>query len=94
LPRVLICQYSKSKNQKCKYIQLYIDNRDTLFEELSKEYKCTKDKIKNGFLRILNGAKSFLKMNDDAMPCLLENIKRRLHPFNNVYLKMNPNRKK
>ena len=31
---VLICQYAKSKNLKCKYIQLYIDNRDILFEEL------------------------------------------------------------
>ena len=73
---VLLCQYAKSKNLKCKYIQSYIDNRDTLFEEICKEYKCSKDKVKNGFLCILNGAKSFLKMNDDVMPKFVKKYKK------------------
>jgi len=91
---VLICQYAKTKNLKCKYIQLYIDNRDTLFEDLSKEYKCTKDKIKNGFLCILNGAKSFLKMNDDTMPSFIRKYKKEVVSIQQYIFENEPEYKK
>ena len=91
---VLICQYAKTKNLKCKYIQLYIDNRDTLFEDLSKEDQCTKDKIKNGFLCILNGAKSFLKMNDDTMPSFIRKYKKEVVSIQQYIFENEPEYKK
>ena len=91
---VLICQYAKSKSLKCKYIQLYIDNRDTLFEELSNEFKCAKDKIKNGFLCILNGAKSFLKMNDDKMPSFVKKYKKEVTNIQQYIFENEPEYKK
>ena len=91
---VLICQYAKSKNLKCKYIQKYIDNRDILFEELSKEYKCSKDKIKNGFLCILNGAKSFLKMNDNEMPDIVRKYKKEVVNIQQYIFENEPEYKK
>lgn len=91
---VLICQYAKAHNLKCKYIQLYIDNRDILFEELSKQFKCNKDKIKNGFLCILNGAKSFLKMNDDEMPNFVRRYKKEVANIQQFIFENEPEYKK
>ena len=91
---VLICQYAKANNLKCKYIQLYIDNRDILFEELSKEFKCSKDKIKNGFLCILNGAKLFLKKNDDEMPSFVRRYKKEVANIQQFIFENEPEYKK
>jgi len=91
---VLLCQYAKSKNLRCKYIQQYIDHRDLLFEKLSNEYKCSKDKIKNGFLCILNGAKSFLKMNDDNMPSFVKKYKKEVINIQQYIFENEPEYKK
>jgi len=91
---VLIAQYANSKNLKCKYIKKYIDNRDEIFEEICNEYKCTKDKVKNGFLCILNGSKSFLKMNDDKMPSFVRKYKKEVTTIQQYIFENEPEYKK
>jgi len=91
---VLICQYAEAHDLKCKYIKLYIENRDVLFEELSKEFKCTKDKIKNGFLCILNGAKLFLKLNDNEMPSFVRRYKKEVANIQQFIFENEPEYKK
>ena len=71
-----ICQYAEKHNLSNKYIKKYINNRSEIFEHFSKKYDTTEDKIKNGFLCILNGAKTFLGMKDDEMPTIVQKYKR------------------
>ena len=65
-----------------------------MFEELSNEFKCTKDKVKNGFLCILNGAKSFLKMNDDNMPSFVRKYKKEVTTIQQYIFENESNYKK
>jgi hypothetical protein len=71
----LICQYAQKHDLSCKYIKKYIDHRQAIFEEFSKNYKTTDCAIKNAFLCILNGAKTFLGMKDDEMPSIVRKYK-------------------
>ena len=72
----LICQYAQKHDLSCKYIKKYIDNRTEIFEHFSKSLNTTEDKIKNGFLCILNGAKTFLGLKENEMPTLVKKYKR------------------
>ena len=45
----LICQYAQKHDLSCKYIKKYIDHRQAIFLEFSKNYKTTDDAIKNAF---------------------------------------------
>ena len=72
----ILYQYGTKKELKTKYIKYYIDNREDIFNEYSKKYKTTPDEIKKGFLCILNGAKTFLKMKENDMPKLVLKFKK------------------
>lgn len=91
---VLICEYAKSKNLKCRNIEKYINDRDNIFEKLTNDYNVPKDKIKNGFLCILNGAKTFLKMNDDDMPEFVKKYKKEVINIQKYIFENEPKYKK
>lgn len=72
----ILCQYADKHKLETKYIKKYIDNRTEILKEYSDLYKTSEDKIKTGFLSILNGAKSFLKLSDTEMPPLVRKFKK------------------
>jgi hypothetical protein len=74
----ILYQYALKKNLKNKYIKYYIDNRQDIFNEYTNIYKSSPDEIKQQFLCILNGAKTFLKLKDNEMPKLVYKFKQEI----------------
>jgi hypothetical protein len=61
---VILLHYAKLKELPCKYIEKYCENRDEIFKEINEITGFSNERIKMGFLQLLNGGTTFLKHKD------------------------------